>query len=69
MGPGASSPAIGTEMFRRFKVTFDAAHGVPYLEPNRHIVISMTHFHHRRHKGGVRARDSRWLLEQVEYSV
>src|SRR5579872_2869377 len=36
-GPGGPLPAIGTEMFRRFKVTFDAPHGMLYLEPNSHI--------------------------------
>jgi hypothetical protein len=35
-GPGAPNPAIGMEVFRRFKVTFDVRHGKLYFEPNAH---------------------------------
>lgn len=36
-GPGTPSTAIGMEMLRRFTVTFDVAHHVMYLQPNRHL--------------------------------
>jgi predicted aspartyl protease len=35
--PGTPNTAIGMEILRRFTVTFDVAHHVMYLQPNRHM--------------------------------
>ncbi|HSY52317.1 MAG TPA: retropepsin-like aspartic protease [Thermoanaerobaculia bacterium] len=35
--PGTPDTAIGMEMLRRFTVTFDVAHHMMYLQPNRHL--------------------------------
>ena len=36
-GPAPHKSQIGMEMFRRFTTTFDVAHNVMYLQPNRHL--------------------------------
>lgn len=36
-GPGTPNAEIGMEILRRFTVTFDTAHHVMYLQPNRHL--------------------------------
>lgn len=36
-GPAGAIPIIGMEMMRRFTLTFDAARGLLYLDPNRHL--------------------------------
>jgi len=37
-GPAGAVPIIGMEMMRRFTLTFDAQHGMIYLEPNASLI-------------------------------